>query len=129
MVAQEVRALAQRSANASKDIKSLIQASTSQVREGARLVNQTGGSLRDIVGAVEKVASIVGEIATASAEQSRGLDEVNVAVGQMDELTQRNAALVEQTHASAQSLSEMARGLGELVGFFRLDRTEDRKAA
>ncbi|WP_300296922.1 methyl-accepting chemotaxis protein [Ferrovibrio sp.] len=120
VVAQEVRALAQRSANASKDIKALIQASTSQVREGAQLVNQTGESLGEIVQAVEKVTAIVAEIAAASGEQSRGLEEVNIAVGQMDELTQRNAALVEETHASAQSLTDMAKGLGELVSFFRL---------
>ncbi|MEK9969889.1 MAG: methyl-accepting chemotaxis protein, partial [Ferrovibrio sp.] len=121
VVAQEVRALAQRSANASKDIKTLIQASTGQVREGARLVNETGKSLTEIVDAVEKVSGIVGEIATASGEQSRGLDEVNIAVGNMDEMTQRNAALVEETHASAQTLSSMAQGLAELVDFFKLE--------
>ncbi len=121
VVAQEVRALAQRSANASKDIKTLIQASTGQVREGARLVNETGASLTEIVQAVEKVGSIIGEIATASGEQSRGLDEVNIAVGNMDEMTQRNAALVEETHASAQTLASMAQGLAELVDFFKLE--------
>jgi methyl-accepting chemotaxis protein len=120
VVAQEVRALAQRSANASKDIKTLIQTSTAQVQDGARQVHQAGQALADIVAAVEKVTAIVAEIATASDEQSRGLDEVNIAVGQMDEITQRNAALVEQTHASAQSLANMAQGLAELVAFFQL---------
>jgi len=129
VVAQEVRALAQRSANASKDIKGLIQESTSQVRDGARLVNQAGDSLSEIVQAVEKVTGIVGEIATASAEQARGLEEVNVAIGQMDEMTQRNAALVEETHASAQSLANMAQNLAELVGFFKLGGAADQRSA
>jgi methyl-accepting chemotaxis protein len=120
VVAQEVRALAQRSANASKDIKALIAESNAQVKTGAELVKRTGGSLGEIVAAVDKVSGIVAEIANASNEQSRGLDEVNVAVGNMDELTQRNAALVEQTHAAAQSLNTMARGLAELVAFFKL---------
>ncbi len=120
VVAQEVRALAQRSANASKDIKSQISASNAQVRTGAELASQAGGALEDIVGAVQKVTSIVAEIASASGEQSRGLDEVNKAVSNMDEITQRNAALVEQTHASAQALANQAQELTELVGFFKL---------
>jgi methyl-accepting chemotaxis protein len=130
VVAQEVRALAQRSANASKEIKDLIQASTSQVQDGVRQVHQAGEALKDIVGSVEKVTSIVGEIATASAEQSRGLDEVNIAIGQMDEITQRNAALVEETHASAQSLANMAQSLAELTSFFQLgEKHEEHRQA
>src|SRR5690606_13581837 len=121
VVAQEVRALAQRSANASKDIKALIQASTGQVREGAQLVNETASALTEIMRSVEKVSEIIEEIATASGEQSRALDEVNVAVTNMDEMTQRNAAMVEETHTAAQTLAGMAKGLAELVDFFKLE--------
>ncbi|MBS4045243.1 MAG: Cache 3/Cache 2 fusion domain-containing protein [Alphaproteobacteria bacterium] len=128
VVAQEVRALAQRSANASKEIKGLIANSNAQVKTGASLVQQTGSSLTEIVGAVKKVADIVAEIATASREQATGLDQINTAVGSMDEMTQRNGALVEETSASAQSLADQGRQLAELVGFFRLDRDEYRMA-
>jgi methyl-accepting chemotaxis protein len=121
VVAQEVRALAQRSANASKDIKALISESNTQVKTGAALVNQTGGSLTDIVNAIKKVSDIVAEIAAASREQATGLDQVNTAVGNMDEMTQRNGALVEQTSASAQALADQGRQLAELVGFFKID--------
>ena len=120
VVAQEVRALAQRSAEASKDIKALIQASTGEVREGARLVNQTGENLQEIVTAVKKVADIVSEISSASREQAVGLDEVNTAVANMDEMTQRNGALVEQTTASAQAMARQAQELADLVGQFRI---------
>jgi methyl-accepting chemotaxis protein len=119
VVAQEVRALAQRSANASKDIKALISESNSQVREGGKLVGQAGETLTEIVGAVKKVSDIVAEIAAASREQATGLEQINTAVGSMDEMTQRNGALVEETSASAQSLSEQARQLADLVGFFK----------
>ncbi len=119
VVAQEVRALAQRSANASKDIKALIADSNAQVKTGASLVNQTGSSLTDIVTAIKKVSDIVAEIAAASREQATGLDQINTAVGSMDEMTQRNGALVEETSASAQNLSNQAGELARLVGFFR----------
>mgnify|MGYP001199836543 CR=1 FL=1 len=125
VVAQEVRALAQRSANASKDIKALIQASNAQVKSGAALVNQAGDSLSEIVTAVKKVSDIVAEIAAASAEQARGLEEVNGAVVNMDEMTQRNGALVEETNASAQAMANQARQLAELVGHFRIDSSAD----
>ncbi len=120
VVAQEVRSLAQRSANASREIKALIAESNNQVRSGAALVKQTGQSLDDIVGAIKKVSDIVAEIAAASSEQATGLEEVNTAVGNMDEMTQRNGALVEQTNASAQSLAGQADQLARTVGFFRL---------
>jgi methyl-accepting chemotaxis protein len=120
VVAQEVRALAQRSANASKDIKALIADSNAQVKTGAALVNQTGQSLTEIVAAIKKVSDIVAEIAAASREQATGLDQVNTAVGSMDEMTQRNGALVEETSASAQALASQAAELATLVRFFRL---------
>jgi methyl-accepting chemotaxis protein len=120
VVAQEVRALAQRSANASKDIKALIQTSNGQVKSGAALVNQAGDSLSEIVTAVKKVSDIIAEIATASAEQARGLEEVNGAVTNMDEMTQRNGALVEETTASAQTLANQSDELATLIARFRL---------
>ncbi len=120
VVAQEVRALAQRSANASKEIKALIAESNSQVKSGATLVNQAGSSLTEIVTAIKKVSDIMAEIAAASREQSTSLDQVNTAVGQMDELTQRNGALVEQTSASAQSLAGQAEELNKLIRFFKI---------
>ncbi len=129
VVAQEVRALAQRSANASKDIKALISTSNSQVRQGVTLVNQAGGTLGEIVSSIKKVSDIVAEIAAASREQATGLDQVNTAVGHMDEMTQRNAALVEETTASAQSLANQARELAGLVAFFKLGGSGSTPAA
>ncbi len=121
VVAQEVRALAQRSASASKDIKALIAASNTQVKTGATLVNQAGTALGEIVTAVKKVTDIVAEIAAASREQATGLDQINTAVASMDEMTQRNGALVEETSASAQSLSNQASELARLVAFFQIE--------
>jgi len=121
VVAQEVRALAQRSANASKDIKALINASNAQVKTGAGLVNQAGSSLTEIVSGVKKVADIVAEIAAASREQSTGLEQINTAVGSMDEMTQRNGALVEETSAAAQSLANQAGELAALVQRYRIN--------
>ncbi|WP_298725635.1 methyl-accepting chemotaxis protein [uncultured Ferrovibrio sp.] len=131
VVAQEVRALAQRSANASKDIKALITESNQQVKTGAGLVNQTGSSLTDIVASIKKVSDIVAEIAAASREQATGLEQINTAVGSMDEMTQRNAALVEETTAAAASLNDQANTLSELAAFFKtganaLEATESR---
>jgi methyl-accepting chemotaxis protein len=120
VVAQEVRALAQRSADASREIKSLINESNAQVKTGASLVNQTGSSLTEIVTAIKKVSDIVAEIAAASREQATGLDQINTAVGSMDEMTQRNGALVEETSASAQALAGQAKELTRLVAFFRV---------
>ena len=120
VVASEVRSLAQRSAQAAKDITGLIGNSTLQVQAGVDLVNRTGTSLTDIVDSVKKVAEIVGEIANASAEQSSGIEQVNKALTQMDEVTQQNSALVEQNAAAAQSLEQQSRNMDERVGFFQV---------
>lgn len=121
VVASEVRALAGRSASASKEIKMLINESAGQVKAGAGLVNQAGESLKGIVSSVKQVAGIVSEIASASVQQATGIDEINSAVTQMDEVTQQNAALVEENTAAAQSMLEQARALEQLIGFFRVD--------
>lgn len=119
VVASEVRALAQRSSEASKDIKGLIESSAKQVKHGVTLVNTAGATLTEIVTSVKRVADIVAEISAASAEQSTGLEEVNTAVSNMDEMTQQNAALVEQTTAAAQSLREQTRDLNQRLAIFR----------
>ncbi|MGE4279944.1 MAG: methyl-accepting chemotaxis protein [Magnetospirillum sp.] len=121
VVAQEVRNLAQRSAEASKEIKGLIAESSTQVRSGAELVKSAGDTLADILGSVKRVADIVAEIASASGEQASGIDQVNSAVSQMDEMTQQNAALVEESAAAAQSLAHAAEGLEEQMAFFVVD--------
>lgn len=119
VVATEVRALAQRSSEASKEISGLIATSAAEVNEGVALVNKAGETLTEIVGSIQKVSDIVTEIASASKEQATGLDEVNIAVSQMDQMTQQNAALVEQTTAAAQSLKSQAGELTEQVSYFR----------
>lgn len=121
VVASEVRSLAGRSASASKEIKALISESANQVQTGAELVNQAGDTLRNIVSSVQQVAGIVADIAAASQEQATGIDEVNTAVTQMDEVTQQNAALVEENTAAAQSMVEQARALEKLMSFFTID--------
>ncbi|WP_300295434.1 methyl-accepting chemotaxis protein [Ferrovibrio sp.] len=123
VVAHEVRALAQRSANAAKEIKGLIEDSNGHVREGAGLVDRAGAALDEVNQAIRSVSDIIAEIAAASKEQATGLEQVNTAVAQMDQATQRNAALVEETTASAQALAEQARALAELVGFFKKAET------
>jgi len=120
VVAQEVRNLAQRSAQASKEIKILIAQSTGEVKAGADLVKNAGSTLDEILGSVRRVADIVGEIAAASAEQASGIDQVNSAVTQMDEMTQQNAALVEESTAAAHALEEQSRELNRLMGFFQV---------
>jgi methyl-accepting chemotaxis protein len=122
VVAQEVRQLAQRSAQASKEIKALILDSGGQVRDGVDLVRSAGSSLTEIVSGIGRVADLVSEIARATAEQASGLDEVNIAISQMDEMTQKNAALVEESTAAARSLEDQADQLRQQMTFFTLDR-------
>ncbi|HWR77133.1 MAG TPA: methyl-accepting chemotaxis protein [Thiobacillus sp.] len=120
VVASEVRNLAQRSASAAKEIKTLISDSVEQVEMGRKLVDEAGEAMDDIVTSVQLVADIISGTASASQEQSAGIEQVNQAVGQMDEITQQNAALVEQAAAAAESLQEQALKLTELVGAFTL---------
>jgi methyl-accepting chemotaxis protein len=123
VVASEVRTLAQKSAQAAKDITELISSSSSQVQQGVDLVNRAGTSLQEIVESVKRVAQIVAEIASASAEQSVGIDQVNRALTQMDEVTQQNSALVEENAATASALEHQASAMDERVGFFRVNET------
>ncbi|RFQ32265.1 methyl-accepting chemotaxis protein, partial [Pseudomonas sp. ATCC 13867] len=121
VVAGEVRTLAQRSAAAAKEIKTLINDSVDKVENGNTLVAQAGQTMSDIVVAIKRVTDIMAEIAAASAEQSSGIEEVNGAVSQMDEMTQQNAALVEEAAASAEALQEQAGLLNQSVSVFKLD--------
>ena len=120
VVASEVRSLAQRSADAAREIKSLIGASVEQVDAGTALVDRAGTTMQEIVASIGRVSSIMGEIRSASAEQSQGVSEVGAAVGRMDQTTQHNAALVEETAAAATSLEEQAQQLVQAVAVFRL---------
>ena len=121
VVAGEVRNLAQRSASAAKEIKGLITDSVDKTSEGTTLVENAGKTMDEIVSSVKRVADIIGEIAAASIEQSSGIDQVNSAVTQMDEVTQQNAALVEQAAAAAESLMEQAEEMNAAVGVFKLE--------
>jgi methyl-accepting chemotaxis protein len=121
VVASEVRSLAQRSSQAAKDIKDLITNSSSQVQEGVGLVNQAGTSLTEILASIKQVADIVAEIASASQEQSTGIDQINKALTQMDEVTQQNSALVEENAASAKTLEHQSEAMNQKVAFFKLD--------
>ncbi len=120
VVAAEVRNLAQRSAGAAKEIKSLIEDSVDKVDIGGKLVDEAGKTMDEIVNSVKRVTDIMSEIAAASQEQSAGIEQVNQAVGQMDEATQQNAALVEQAAAAAESLQEQAGKLAQAVSVFNL---------
>ena len=120
VVATEVRNLAGRSATAAKEIKTLIQDSVRKVDEGSNFVTQSGATLEQIVQAVKKVTDIVAEIAAASREQSAGIDQVNKAVMQLDELTQQNAALVEEATAASQTMAEQAKGLNDSMQRFHV---------
>jgi methyl-accepting chemotaxis protein len=121
VVAGEVRNLAQRSASAAKEIKELITDSVSKTTEGTKLVENAGNTMGEVVSSVKRVSDIIGEIAAASIEQTSGIDQVNQAVTSMDEVTQQNAALVEEAAAAAESLLDQANSLGEVISVFKLD--------
>jgi methyl-accepting chemotaxis protein len=121
VVASEVRSLAQRSSQAAKDIKNLITNSNGQVKEGVDLVNKAGAALSEIVQLIEEMADGVSGIATASLEQTTGIEEVNKALNQMDEVTQQNSALVEENAATAKTLEYQSRAMNERIEIFRID--------
>ena len=120
VVASEVRSLAGRSAEAAREIKSLISASVERVEQGTALVNQAGVTMTEVVGSIQRVNDIMGEISAASTEQSTGVAQVGEAVSQMDQATQQNAALVEESAAAAESLRQQAQALVQAVAVFRL---------
>ena len=120
VVATEVRSLAQRSAAAAKEIKSLISDSVERVEAGSKLVDQAGATMTEIMSSIKRVARIVTDIAEASREQSAGIEQVSLAISQMDEVTQQNAALVEQAAAAAESLEEQAESMARGVAVFKL---------
>jgi methyl-accepting chemotaxis protein len=122
VVASEVRNLAQRSAAAAKEIKELITASVTSVDAGAKLVDQAGSTMEQVVGSIRRVTDIMAEITSASQEQTNGIEQVNHAIGQMDQVTQQNAALVEEAAAAASSMQDQAGKLAEVVSVFKLDR-------
>jgi methyl-accepting chemotaxis protein len=123
VVASEVRSLAQRSAVAAKEIKVLIDDSVSQVGIGSKMVVQAGQTIHDVVTSIKHVTDIVSEISTSSREQSDGIEQINLAITQMDQVTQENAALVEQSAAAAQAMQNQAAQLSDLMGTFKLDDT------
>ena len=129
VVASEVRSLAQRSAEAAKEIKSLIGASVEKVEGGARLVADAGQTMNEIVSSVQRVSDIIGEITAATAEQSDGIGAINGSVAQLDQMTQQNAALVEQSAAAAENLKEQAGRLAEVVATFKLGELRATAAA
>ncbi|NVO05794.1 MAG: HAMP domain-containing protein [Rhodoferax sp.] len=120
VVASEVRSLAGRSAEAAKEIKTLIGVSVEKVDSGSRLVASAGETMNEIVGSVQRVSDMIGDISSASSEQSEGIGNVNVAVAELDQMTQQNAALVEQSAAAAESLREQALRLAQVVSAFKL---------
>jgi methyl-accepting chemotaxis protein len=129
VVATEVRNLAQRSASAAKEIKELIDDSVGKVEAGGKLVDKAGHTMTEIVASITRVTDIMGEIASASHEQTMGIEQINAAITQMDEVTQQNAALVEEAAAAAGSLQDQSGVLAQLVGTFKLDQAKPRAAA
>ena len=123
VVASEVRALAQRSAAAAKDIKLLIDDSTAKVGDGSRLVGEAGSTMGEVVDSIRRVADLMGEISAASGEQSAGIEQINQAIAQMDQVTQQNAALVEETSAAADAMRSQAGKLATAVAVFRTGET------
>jgi methyl-accepting chemotaxis protein len=119
VVASEVRSLAQRSAAAAKEIKGLIDSSVARVNAGGELVEQAGATMREILSSIGQVTDIMGEITSASAEQTAGIEQVNVAVLQMDRVTQQNASLVEEAAGAAAAMHEEAQRLTQAVSVFR----------
>jgi len=121
VVAGEVRALAQRSAQAAREIKALISASVERVEAGNTLVGEAGRTMDEVVGQVRRVADLISEISAASTEQSKGIGQIGDAVSQLDQVTQQNAALVEESAAAAESLRMQAGQLAETVAAFKLE--------
>jgi methyl-accepting chemotaxis protein len=121
VVASEVRSLAQRSAAAAKEIKTLIGDSVEKVENGSRLVQQAGSTMVEIVASVQRVTNIMSEITVASNEQEAGIDQINRAMSEMDTVTQQNAALVEEAAAAAGSLHDQADALAQVVSVFKVD--------
>jgi len=128
VVASEVRSLAQRSSQAAKDIKDLIMNSSGQVRDGVELVNRAGASLGEIMDSIKQVADIVADIAVASGEQAAGIEQINLALTQMDQATQRNSAMVEENAATARILQQHAAAMDEQIGRFCLGAQDAAKA-
>lgn len=124
VVAGEVRNLAQRSASAAKEIKSLIDSSVENVIEGNQLVNKAGSTMQEVVSSIQRVSDIVGEITAASQEQSSGIEQVNLAISQMDQVTQQNAALVEEATAASQSLQDQTSKLESIVSAFKFSQDQ-----
>jgi len=129
VVAGEVRSLAQRSAEAAKEIKGLIGTSVEKVETGTRLVAEAGTTIDDVVANAQRVADIIGEITAATSEQSQGISQVHTAVSQLDQMTQQNAALVEESAAAAESLKDQAQRLTEAVKVFRVEGLQTSMAA
>jgi methyl-accepting chemotaxis protein-1 (serine sensor receptor) len=120
VVASEVRSLAQRSSSAAKEIKELVDGSVKTIQDGSLLANEAGTTMSEVTRAVSRVTDLVGEIASASDEQSRGIEQVNQAITQMDQVTQRNAVLVEDAASAAKTLEDRVRQLRKIVSNFKL---------